>query len=201
MGTCHAVDVCVWVLQVDGLHAPPFSSHDEGDHSLREAGLTPAAWHRWLGRVIEAHLQEDLLAHKLFDARQAGAGMEQASAVWRQAIQAIRDPVGLWDGAPAVAARLRDLADAYAERIDWAFWEEHRIRAAEVAKRERERLTAIEPYLRRIGTMRVFPVVYPAPAYLIFPPAAALVTTSTGNPDSDQAAAMTLAAALILPAQ
>src|SRR5579875_2239847 len=47
------VNFCIWVLEVDGLHVPPFDQHPDGDGSLRAAGLNPESWQSWLVRVVE----------------------------------------------------------------------------------------------------------------------------------------------------
>lgn len=201
IGTCHAVDFCVWVLQVDGLRASPFLNHNGGDCSLQAAGLTADAWHRWLGRIIEAEVQYKTRVYRLFEGHSTSANSLLTPADVRKAMLREADehrrPVEVCDGGPAVAARLRQLAPLFKESSEWQVGREHAVRtpsAADVVK-QRERWMAIEPYLRRIGRMHVFPAVYPTATYLTFPPVATLVTTSSGDPHSDEAASMILAAA------
>lgn len=52
-GSDPTVDFCLWVLQVDGLHVPPFDQHPEGDGSLRALGLTALDWETWFLRVLD----------------------------------------------------------------------------------------------------------------------------------------------------
>ena len=52
-GSDPVVDFCIWVLQVDGLHVPPFDQHPDGDGSLRALGLTEDAWQTWFLRVLD----------------------------------------------------------------------------------------------------------------------------------------------------
>src|SRR5690348_7353664 len=52
LGFNTVVDFCIWALEVDGLHVPPFDLHPDGDGSLRAAGLTAEDWQSWLLRVI-----------------------------------------------------------------------------------------------------------------------------------------------------
>jgi hypothetical protein len=52
-GSDPAVDFCLWVLQVDGLHVPPFDQHPDGDGSLRALGLTEDSWQTWFLRVLD----------------------------------------------------------------------------------------------------------------------------------------------------
>jgi hypothetical protein len=47
------VDFCVWVLEWDGLHVPPFDHHAGGTGDLRAAGLTAAGWWKWFTSNVE----------------------------------------------------------------------------------------------------------------------------------------------------
>lgn len=47
-----AVDFCIWVLELDGLHVPPFDQHPEGDRILQKRGLDAEAWREWLTTVV-----------------------------------------------------------------------------------------------------------------------------------------------------
>ena len=46
------VDFCIWILEVDGLHVPPFTCHERGLGSLQRLGLTPQCWESWATAVL-----------------------------------------------------------------------------------------------------------------------------------------------------
>jgi hypothetical protein len=68
IGFNRALDFCVWVLEFDGLQAPPFDRHGDGDGSLQALGLDPGTWQVWVAQVAAALgqrvvYQEQLRAH------------------------------------------------------------------------------------------------------------------------------------------
>lgn len=46
------VDFCVWVLEIDGLHVPPFDRHPDGNGTLRARGMDASAWQEWVAMVV-----------------------------------------------------------------------------------------------------------------------------------------------------
>lgn len=46
------VDFCIWVLEKDGLHVPPFEHHSKGDGTLHSAGLDAKSWRSWIEEMI-----------------------------------------------------------------------------------------------------------------------------------------------------
>lgn len=46
------IDFCIWILEVDGLHVPPFNLHPEGDLTLQNQGLDAESWQAWLANVV-----------------------------------------------------------------------------------------------------------------------------------------------------
>lgn len=46
------IDFCVWTLEQDGLHIPPFDLHPPEIGSLQLCGLTIAQWQHWFKAVI-----------------------------------------------------------------------------------------------------------------------------------------------------
>jgi hypothetical protein len=53
------VDFCIWVLELDGLHIPPFDQHREGNSELQTKGLDAESWRNWLATVVA--LQDSIL--------------------------------------------------------------------------------------------------------------------------------------------
>lgn len=46
------VDFCIWVLEVDGLHVPPFNRHPDGNGILRAKGMEPESWRAWMTKIV-----------------------------------------------------------------------------------------------------------------------------------------------------
>lgn len=59
-----SIDFCIWVLEVDGLHVPPFDQHPEGNRILQDKGLNADSWRQWLATVVM--LQEPILMQYAF---------------------------------------------------------------------------------------------------------------------------------------
>ena len=59
------VDFCIWVLEADGLHVPPFEYHSGGDGSLRAAGLDAESWRSWVEEMIRLKDQHHYTSQKL----------------------------------------------------------------------------------------------------------------------------------------
>lgn len=101
VGTGHdpAADFCVWVLERDGLRAPPFDRHPGGDGRLRAAGMDADSWRAWLAAAVAAR-------------RERGRLM---AASWPPEFDALRrlEPEAVWPGNAAVGALLRQLAPVY----------------------------------------------------------------------------------------
>jgi hypothetical protein len=58
------VDFCIWVLEADGLHVPPFEYHAGGDGSLRAAGLDGESWRAWVEGMIRLKDQHHYASQK-----------------------------------------------------------------------------------------------------------------------------------------
>jgi hypothetical protein len=58
------VDFCIWVLEADGLHVPPFEYHATGDGSLRAAGLDGESWQSWAEGMIRLKDQHSYASQK-----------------------------------------------------------------------------------------------------------------------------------------
>lgn len=93
------IDLCIWVLEIDGLRVAPFEHHPEFTGNLQQLGLTPSVWRSWFERVVR--LQDPMLQWR---------GRNQSEAEWVE--QEI--------------ARSKELTDAYREavggddnEIDW----------------------------------------------------------------------------------
>jgi hypothetical protein len=53
------VDFCVWILRIDGLQFPPFTSHKSGNRCLRNLGFDEEQWKKWVHKI--ALLNDDRL--------------------------------------------------------------------------------------------------------------------------------------------
>jgi hypothetical protein len=55
------VDFCIWVLEVDGVHIPPFDRHPAGSGPLATSGMPPGQWHDWIHAVALAVDRQEYL--------------------------------------------------------------------------------------------------------------------------------------------
>lgn len=175
------LDFCVWILERDGLRVPPFDRHPDGDGTLRAGELTAEAWRAWFDRVVAA----------------VGAFSAALPRNDDDAWPPFPNPVALWDGAPAVAARLAELDAAYDavsnERKDASahFWWPGR-----PDDDESTRLwETLAPYHRRLPPLTVVYVAYPGPARLLVPPATVVLAAAGWRPGPGGLTAAVLAGA------
>jgi hypothetical protein len=92
------VDFCIWVLEVDGLHVPPFEHHSGGNGILRAAGLNEESWQEWIREMIRQNDQHQYTSQKqsiqasneAFKVMQARAGSpnDPQSKIFRDYMQA-----------------------------------------------------------------------------------------------------------------
>ena len=52
IGFDSGIDFCVWILEIDGLHIPPFDQHTQHEGFLQTAGLTQLSWKAWIRELI-----------------------------------------------------------------------------------------------------------------------------------------------------
>lgn len=183
-----AVDFCVQALRHDGLRVPPFDRHPDGDGSLRDLGLDPGSWRRWLDAVLrqlellDAHLrQPELRAH-----RRAVANIGRP----------LGRPGGLCPGSRELRARLDELWTGHAPVADaWKRAMTERPRHALLPPTQARWLwLALEPFHARLPTLRVYLVDYPERVAMTVPPTTVLVARDPADQDGS-AYARTLAAA------
>lgn len=183
------LDFCVRALRRDGLPVAPFDRHPDGDHSLRERGLTADAWRGWLEAVLAAGAR--LGAH-VGDPRWL-----EDRALLAQLGESAMTPARLCPGTAELRARLEELWAGYqpegerwkremttGKRHDW-FPPRH----------ERWLWRALVPLRPRLETLSVFLVDYPVPAVMTFPPTACVIAQDPSNRDGSSYAAMVLRAA------
>jgi hypothetical protein len=157
------LDFCVWVLERDGLRVAPFDRHDDGDGSLRAAGMTAAAWRAWLGRVDAAEREFN---------RQLGGD------TWPPRPK----PAALWEGVAAVSDHVAELAaeydDLFNERKDASMHLERTHRA----DGDRSFWHALVRFDQLLPPLKVAFVAYPAPARLVIPPATIVLAAVGWHP-------------------
>jgi hypothetical protein len=181
------IEFCVWALQRDGLRAPPFDLHADGDGELRSAGLTADAWSAWLAGVVGevASLQERRQADFTQGMERFFIGLERPPTPQEMHELAVeprpeRAAVELWAGAPGVGERLGELRDEYRT---WRSRRESEMREvvqaglAELSARPDtgNRLwRAIQRY-RPLPPLWFFMVDYPDTVLAVVPPASAVL--------------------------
>jgi hypothetical protein len=171
------VDFCTWVLEVDGLHVPPFDQHPEGDGSLRAAGLDAEAWQSWIIRVVNLQYEHQQRTRKdplnpQFDLRSV-------------LIPEVYDPPSTWTGNAAVGSRLAELGKQYGPISNERKKAEARLTRKwhQVETEQRINLwRELSPYHSRIPTLVVHMVQYEQPINYLIPPVSVIMTYAGGQP-------------------
>src|SRR5258708_3860245 len=175
------VDFCTWVLEVDGLHVPPFDQHPERDGSLRTAGLDAEAWQSWLTRVVNLQYEQQQ-AHQ----RQPRTDPLNPQFDLRSVLipEALNPPIA-WTGNDAVRSRLAELWEQYGPLSN----ERNKAEARLARKRQQleieQRINlwrALSPYHSRIPTLIVHMVQYEQPINYLIPPISVIMTYTGEQP-------------------
>lgn len=175
------IDFCIWILEVDGLHVPPFDQHPDGDGSLRAVGLDGEGWQSWLVRVVDLQSQQNQAFQRLPNNRPV------TPLDWKGVlIPEAREPVTAWKGNTAVGERLAILWKQYQPLADERKKAEHKL------SRKRQQLGVeqkinlwqdLKPYHARIPTLGIYMVHYVQPLNYLIPPVTVLMTFSDRQPD------------------
>lgn len=140
-----AVDFCVWILETDGLHVPPFDKHPNGDNAFQKQGLDAASWSIWLNDVIL--LQEQ------------GRSVISTGVEAQEFFAKADNPPAIWKGRPEVGQMLIERWQHYL-----AILPEKRLRDLEPLERSTEgvQLTNdLKPYYKRLSRFSIYLVSYP----------------------------------------
>jgi len=164
-----AVDFCVRVLILDGLHVPPFDAHPGRSRALDCSDLTPTVWLQWLFEVVTGQGRIRELTVKL-------AGKSSApSTADRNEVLRLANPARLWPGSEATARRLADEWERHLLGDEsWGLGEiesQRRRRAAE----HRSLWEIMGRFRDHLPPLSFFWVQYPAPAVCIVPPNSAVI--------------------------
>ena len=191
--TSEAIDFCFRVLQEDGLLAPPFDQHPDGDGSLRAAGMTAESWQAWLMDVLQLEREYEQTMPQWAQERRAGVEQPVPSLVER-----IGQPAVAWSGSSAVGQRLQQL------------WEQYQQANTELHKEIRTTLqmrhhqgkkpvnlwAALRPYHRRIPPLKVYYIHYPGGVDLVVPPDTVLLSDSGLDAAAERVSLLRAAAVL-----
>lgn len=195
------VDFCIWILQVDGLHIPPFDQHPDGDGSLRAAGLTGEDWQAWL---LQALHQQDEFKQSLQQHVPGGDPLHPLKDLSSRRLPEPRYPPSAWSGRDAVRERLVELWEQYGpvsnqrKRQEPAFARALRKEEHQSGKRLYDEL---RPYHTRIPPLSIYLVAYEQPLDYLVPPAALLMTLQEGQPEPEEFRERVLAAVAELATQ
>jgi hypothetical protein len=116
-----AVDFCIWALVQDGLSAPPFTDHLDGDGRLRTAGMDAETWSDWLAetvslgkrhRALSQGLMESVMS-RLPDDPEAEFPDDPHLDADIVELQDGASPIRAWHGNHAVRGELEELWPAY----------------------------------------------------------------------------------------
>jgi hypothetical protein len=189
-----AIDFCIWTLEVDGLHVPPFDSHPEGDGSLRALGLTAKDWQDWLLFMIHQQNEQSRLLRQ-----QAAPGKE----LFSRFPSGIHHPPSAWNKGTALRNKLDELWEQYG-----SISHQRRKREFELARvlRKEERTSnkrlydELKPYHNRIPPLAIYEVAYEHPLDYIMAPATLVMTVQEGQPEAREFHERVLAAVAELAA-
>jgi hypothetical protein len=181
------VDFCIWTLEKDGLHVPPFDQHAEGDGPLRALGFDAQSWQAWLMEVIKAQYAQQELYKKRPGATDP-FDFVQLPDPHAYMLPEAHNPPMVWKGDAAIGQQLETLWKIYGpisnERRRWEIplttgWRKAR-------QKGRKRLfDKLRPYHHLLPLLNIYLVSYPQPlAYLIFP-TTIIISASDDQPSQD----------------
>ncbi|GCF10161.1 hypothetical protein [Dictyobacter arantiisoli] len=179
------IDFCIWTLQADGLHVPPFDQHVNRDSSLRAAGLTARDWEVWLQQVIHQQSAQKQALQRLA-ATNPLKPLQNLSA--RQVLEP-QYPYVVWDGNQAVRERLAELWGQYtsvaSQRKKRALEFGRALRNAEQQSGKRL-YDELRPYHALIPPLTIYLIRYELPLDCLIPPATLLMTIQDGQPEPEE---------------
>ncbi len=194
------VDFCIWVLQIDGLHASPFDQHPDGDGSLRAAGLTGEDWRSWLQSVI--NLQDD--QQQRLSQRALADPLNPPKDLSSLFLPETHHPPSAWNDNDAVRNRLAELWEHYGPISNQRKKREMGMSRA-LHKEERQSGTRLydelRPYHARIPPLTIYLVSYEQPLDYVIPPATLMMTMQECQPEAQEFRERVLAAATELAAR
>lgn len=197
MDTSEAIDFCFRVLQEDGLSAPPFDKHPDGDGSLRAVGMTAESWQAWLMDVIQ--LQQEYKQTMQQWAQEQRAGVGQVVPPFLD--ERIGQPALAWNGNPAVGQRLGELWEQYQqdERANKGLDKEIR-NTLQMRPHQGQKpvnlWAALHAYHRRIPPLTVYYIHYSGGVDLVVPPDTVLLSDSGLDKVTERASLLRAAAVL-----
>src|SRR5258708_5633386 len=170
------VDLCIWVVEVDGVDVPPFDQHPEGDGSLSAAGLDAEAWQSWLMRVVNLQYEQ----------QRTRKGPLNQQVDWQTVlISEAYSPPRAWIGTATVGNRLAELWTQYGPLSN----ERNKAEARLARKRQQvetdRRMNLwrdLSPYHSRIPTLVIHMVQYEKPINYLIPPVSVVMTYTGEQP-------------------
>lgn len=186
------VDFCLWALETDGLHVPPFDQHADGDGSLRVLGLDGEHWQRWLARVVQLQHEQD----ELFRKNRAKKTIQERMALFSPEVH---DPSLAWQGSESVRQRLISLWQQYGKiSNERNAWEQPLTRMWQKEERHsgKRLFDELHPYHTRIAPITIHLVAYQQPLIYLIPPTSIIMSANWGQPNADEFRARVLEAAV-----
>lgn len=207
------IDFCFWILEVDGLHVPPFTHHAEGNGALRALGMDATSWLTWTQNVIQQHDQQKYttqresvrLTNETWRAFNAdptapkGDNRQRMLAFQQRLIQAKRernilipeftDPSQSWQGNTDIQEQLKELWKQY--RLishKRSAWETNMARQWQQAASKGpvpDLWHELEPYHNRLPSLFIHFVPYPVQLDYIVAPFSVIMTVVNGQLDRD----------------
>jgi hypothetical protein len=183
-----AVDFCVRVLILDGLHVPPFDAHPGRSHGLDCSDLTPTVWLKWLFEVVAGQGRIRELTVKL-----AGKSSAPSTADRTQVLR-LASPAKLWPGSEATARRLADEWERHLLGDESRGLGEIESQRGRRAAEHRLLWEAMGRFRDHLPPLSFFWVDYPAPAVCIVPPNSAVIGSAAAETTTARTSAFVQAA-------
>ena len=202
-GTNPAAGFCLRVLEVDGLHVPPFDQHPDGDGSLRALGLTEDAWQTWFLRALDpAQSKRDFEElQQLHMAEYLKLSGEPDLEHFKRRIQAEQLKISTepplspppefylyhasWKGSIVIKNKLIELEKQFKQDVNQrGRWMDKEISILhwEERKAATRLYDELKPYHNRIPPLNIYFVAYESPLDYLVTPAILLITVQEGQP-------------------
>lgn len=205
-------DFCLWVLEVDGLHVPPFEHHSGRSGALQTLGLNADNWSTWMRKVIGTHdlqqhkarRQSAQLTNRIWKEMQAKGGLPgtpgseehtQALHNFNRQVAAAKqaqshvffprpvEPAELWSGEVAISQQLAEMWKEYGPVSNMRRTWEGKLQAERSHDPSHNLWNDLKPYHERLEDLIIHFVEYSQPIAYPIAPLSVVMTIVDGQLD------------------
>ena len=178
-GFNRVVDLCVWVLEKDGLQIPPFSTHPDGDGMLRKAGIQVSEWQSWITKIVDLQSQQTQIL-------QQQARSHQGQAAMPTFLPEAQNPLASWPASISVKERLGTMWEQYKQLSHQRRTWEQPLAKQRRANGINQRLWAdLQLYKSHLPSLMIYLVDYSQPVEYLIPPISSILTLNSHHLDSE----------------